>query len=77
MPRKLEPPPESLLIDYLTSDPSVSSIAFESAVYPVNQGRISLTAAQAAPFLALESIHPAPLQIAATTSQPTLELPAE
>lgn len=65
--------------DYLvTLEADVASIALGGVVFPVQQGRLSLTAAQAAPLIAEGLIKPVPEKPAAKGDQPALDLlPAE
>lgn len=64
--------------DYLvTLEIDATSISLGGAVYPVQNGRLSLTAEQAAPLIAEGFIKPAPEKPAAKSDQPALDLPAE
>lgn len=76
MSKKNVPVLETRLSDYELIVPGASSISFEENSYPVQDGIVTLTGAQAAPLLAVGAIRPAPA-VAIKTSQPSLDLPAE
>jgi hypothetical protein len=77
MSKKNVPSTETNLFEFETIVPDASSISFEDNSYPVKDGIVSLTAAQAAPLLAVGAIRPASKPAQPKSSQPALDLPAE